>query len=223
MFFLRKSPSYFLLGTLLIPLNHKLPSWHTSVYSDIKPNTISFTAGSLSIHVDSSSSPLFYMLPKPVLVRTVKVQGEISGLPSLKTKTEDSKEGDDLAFRLGLVESSVEPPSIIARFLAPNWIRILLDYLPEQGIKTVRFLTVSQEKSVGAFRFHPQNDLIQEIVALRKRTPGKFEINYRFKAPAPTMALWIQPDGDDTQSQFTLKLNRIELETVETVSTKRIK
>ncbi len=208
-----KKASHFLFwGTLVIPLNSPSPQWHTMTYSNLKPNVVYFSKQGLTIKVNSSASPLFYELPKVVKVKTLKVSGEFLGLPKSKpTATEG--EDDDLPLRLGLVESSNEKPSWIQKFLSPQWIKELFELFPNQGIKKVRFITLSTNKEVGDFRIHPKSDFLEETVALKQKNPGPFDINYIFTTPIPAIALWIQCDGDNTQSNFTVRLKTLEIET----------
>lgn len=198
---------------LLIPLNRNSSSWHSFVFSKLKPSTVKFSSEGLTIEVHSSSSPLFYKLPSTVLVKRVIAEGSLSGLPKLKKGQEDSQDFEDVSFRLGLVEPSSEPPNWLEKLISPDWIKDILSLFPNLGIKKLRFLILSQRKSPGYFRVDPNNDLIEETVVLKQTVPGNFKMEYSFPSPVPAAALWIQPDGDDTDSTFDLQLKRMEFET----------
>jgi hypothetical protein len=210
-----KTSLSFVWGIIMIPLTQNSPSWHSLAFSKIKPNTVKFSAEGLTIEVRSSSSPLFYKFPETLRLKKLAAEGTLSDLPQLKKGDEESQDLEDVSLRIGLVEPSPEPPSWLNKLLSPQWIKDILSAFPDTGIKKIRFFNLSQRKNPGFFRVNPDTDLIEETVIKKQTTSGKFKIEYAFPSPVPAAALWIQPDGDDTNSNFDLRLKRMEIETEE--------
>lgn len=211
------TPWAFLWGVLAIPLNSLNSDWKVSSYAKIKPNQISFSEDKLNIEVNQSSSPLFYKLANPVQVEGFSVEGSLTGLPEINRLKEGQKENDDFSFRLGFIETNQEPPNWTERLFMADWVTELLKQFPNQGLKKVRFFTFSQIKNPGSFRVHPDNDLIEETVCLKKEQPGKFNLDYTLPKTIPAAAIWVQPDGDDSKSHFNLSINKLEIKTAETL------
>jgi hypothetical protein len=206
-----------LWGAIVIPLNVSSPQWHSMTFAKIKPNKVSFTEEGLLVEVEQSASPLFYRLTTPIKVRGFTAEGILTGLPEINRLKEGMEGNDDFSLRLGFVETAANPPSWFDKIFMPDWITDLLELFPKQGIKKVRFFTMSQIKNPGTFRIHPKNDLMEETVILKKEQPGKFSLDYPLSESIPASAIWIQTDGDDSKSTFTLKLSRLVLNTEEPV------
>ena len=201
------------MGFLFLPLQAPTPQWHTFQYSKTPPNSVSFSKGGLSIVVNKSASPLFFDLEKKRAVQGVQVRGFLSGLPKQAISTSVKEQKDDLPFRLGFIEPSEDSPSWFQKLFLPEWLKKILEFFPNQGVKKVHFLTLSPTQPVGTVRLHPKSHLIEEKVVLRQETAGHFEFKHRFLPAISASAIWIQADGDDTQSQYTLTLTEIAIET----------
>ena len=214
MFKLARTAQFFLFGGLMIPLQTYTPQWHSFQYSGVNSNSVAFSKEGLTIQVHNSASPLFYQLGETLKVKTVKVHGSLTGIPQMSSISPEKEDGDDLPFRLGFVESSAKEPGWFQRLLLPQWIKDLLTLFPGRGLRKVTFLTVSKENPPGTSRLHPKSELLEEIVALKQNKPGPFAFTYDFSNPISAEALWIQPDGDDTHSTYSMTLNHLEFETV---------
>ena len=203
----------FLLGVIIIPLNNLTPEWKETSFAKIKPNKFSFSNEGLLIEVNQSSSPLFYNFGRDIQASGILVQGWLTDLPEINRLKEGIGENDDFSFRLGFIETDDNAPSWTERLFMADWVTDLLSYLPQKGLKKIRFFTISQCKNPGTFRIHPQNKLIEETVVLKKEQPGKFKIEYHLKDSIPARAIWIQPDGDGSKSRFQLNIQQLEIQT----------
>ena len=208
---LRKTKAFLSLiwGGIIIPLNSMGPEWKLTSFPKIKPNKVSFSDQGLSIEVAQSSSPIFYKFNRGVQVTGFSVEGTLTGLPEINRLREGIDENDDFAFRLGFIETDNDPPNWINRLFMADWINELLAQFPNQGLNKVRFFTVSQIKNPGTFRIHPKNELVEETVVLKKEQPGRFKIDHKLKEPIPSVAIWIQPDGDGSKSHFNLMIHHL--------------
>ena len=60
-------------------------------------------------------------------------------------------------------------------------------------------------------RRHPLNDLLVEEVVTAPDPDGSFMVDVSIDAAEPAIAVWLGADGDDTGSEFTVQVERIEL------------
>jgi hypothetical protein len=54
---------------------------------------------------------------------------------------------------------------------------------------------------------------VEEEIARTMNTPGPFSIRHDFSDSPPVFGIWIQPDGDDTQSSYEVTLRSLRLGT----------
>jgi hypothetical protein len=202
---------------LAVPVN-QLESWKMEVYSSIPANKATVEAQSLQIKVQKSASPLIYPLKNEVKVSAFKIAGEFKSLPIFKDVTRQGEKGfDDFPLRLGIIVPGEKKLSGLKRLFAPSWVKNLYRQLPEgQGLDHISFFDVTQNPQlVGTSRVHPSSELIMESFIHLVKSPGPFEISYTLKKPISAAAIWLSVDGDDTQSEFTVIVSKIELQTEE--------
>ncbi|NBX68989.1 MAG: hypothetical protein EBR01_08520 [Proteobacteria bacterium] len=209
-----KKCKWVLWATLVVPLNHVTQEWYIPSYSNLKPNRISFGAKGLKIDVNDSSSPLFYALQKSVPIKSISMRGRISRFSEPPKTMKEGDIPDDCPLRLGLVETTPGGPSWLQRLVSPRWVKDLFELFPNQTIKKVTFLTIDPYRKVGSLRTHPKNSLIIEQVALSLKNSGPFQLDYKFKEPLTTQAIWLQSDGDDSHTRFFVELESLKLETM---------
>lgn len=205
-----KLSRYWVWAGFILPLNQPSSQWQIPSYSNLKPNRTSFSERGLKIEVDDSSSPIFFKLPERLTVTGVTVSGQLFGFPDLESN-QQKKNADDLPLRVGLVETNDAAPSWAQKLFSPRWIKDLFEVFPNRGIKQVHFLTLNPVNPVGSVRPHPNSDLLIETVALQQKGPGPFKFDYEMKAPVAAQAVWIQSDGDDTHSKFSVLLESLNL------------
>jgi hypothetical protein len=85
---------------------------------------------------------------------------------------------------------------------------------PGEGVSRIRFFNVGVAASqLGWQREHPLSDLLTESVVAAPDANGHFEFAVSVDG-APVLAVWLSADGDDTQSSFSVTINRLELHPV---------
>ena len=208
-----KKCEWVLWATLVIPLNRLTPEWHIPSYSNLKPNQVSLGAKGLKIDVIDSASPLFYALPKSESIKSISIKGKLSNFPFSANPLKSGPIPDDCPLRVGLVETIRGGSNWIEKLISPRWIKDLVELFPEQTIKKVTFLTLDPYRDEGTLRKHPKSQLIEERVVLSPKKSGPFQIYHPFENPLVAQAIWIQSDGDDTHSRFTVEIESLSLET----------
>ncbi|NNE62087.1 MAG: hypothetical protein HKN35_14425, partial [Woeseia sp.] len=85
----------------------------------------------------------------------------------------------------------------------------------DSGVERINFLSTTQQKDrLGTSRQHPLSDLLYESRIVYLDAPGSFELKHDFPEPVETLGLWVSVDGDDTGSNFDLRIDSITLDTV---------
>lgn len=119
---------------------------------------------------------------------------------------------DDYVFRIVLVEPGERTLGFLRRQVAPRWVRRLFDLAPEDsGIAGIYFFNVGlATPRIGRRREHPMSDLVHEEIVTVPQPDGRFDFGHRLARPMPTLAVWISSDGDDSNSHFTVLIEKIE-------------
>ena len=200
--------------TIALPVGD--PSgWQIDRYSRIAPHETRFAQGELRIHVRRSASPIIRALPGgPLKITGFKVEGEFKGLPVFaNVKKQGQKGADDFALRLGFIVPGDKKLSGLKKTFAPEWIKRLYEKVPEgSGIDHVRFFALVQNPElVGQSRRHPASELLREDFVAHVRAPGPFTFTHQLAEPLQAGAIWLSTDGDDTRSEFTVVIKKIEL------------
>ncbi len=198
---------------LVVPLTSS-SGWQLLRFSRVPPHDVRFTPEGLVIDVKRSAGPLVYPLAAPIVLRALRARGTLTGTLKVAGHQQGRPGFDDYALRVGLIDVGDRRPGLMERWFAPAWMRKLFDLAPQGlGISGVRFfnLGVSHEQ-IGRQRQHPSSELLHEQVAGVPGPDGEFELMVTFDSTAATAAVWIAVDGDDTHSNFTLRLERLELE-----------
>jgi hypothetical protein len=99
------------------------------------------------------------------------------------------------------------------KLFAPTWVKNLYSLLPQdQGLDHVHFFNVTQNRQqLGQKRIHPASDLIEEEFFAFISEPGTFAYEYKFQEALRPLALWLSMDGDDTQSDYVVHIESLEL------------
>jgi hypothetical protein len=185
--------------------------WRVLSYRDIPAHDVSFDKGALTISVRRSASPLVYRLPEPVDADTLLVRGRVDGTLDLPADVQGKEGFDDYVLRVGVVLSGSRRPSVLQRLFAPEWLKTLFGLAPDGGgISEVQFFNVASDAAhIGRSRRHPLNDLLLEHVVTVPDAEGVFVIDVAIDSPERVIALWLSADGDDTDSTFTVRVERI--------------
>lgn len=198
------------LGVVIFPL-HQPEVWKGISFSGKKLNTFEFRNKTLDISVDDSSSAIVFPLPTPQTVAEVRVKGMINSFPKL-TGNEGDRASDDFALRLALVYSGNRSLSFFERLFSPDWLKTISELHPLQGFGDIEFYVVSQTRTTGTRRVIPLGDGFDETVAIKLEQPGSLNLKINPKPNQKILGLWVQSDGDDGHSQFSVHLDDISIE-----------
>lgn len=193
-----------------------LQKWTSLSYSKIPANTVSVAGGGLHIAVNKSASPLVYKFDSPVTAKSIHVEARWSGELHIPGNAVQGEAGaDDFVLKVGVVEAGERRLNWLQRRIAADWIRQLFRLAPKgTGVERIHFLSATQQENLlGSQRVHPLSDLLHETHITYLDKPAAFELNYQFEEPVVVLGLWISSDGDDTDSNFELTIDRITLDT----------
>lgn len=198
---------------LVVPLSSDR-GWQVLTYRGIPAHDVRFSDAALTIKVARSAAPVIYPLPAPISVRSVRAHGRLSGTLNLSPGQQGQPGFDDYALRLGLVEVGQRRPGFLERRFAPPWMRKLFSLAPPgAGISRIQFFNLGvRQDQLGQHRRHPLSELLHERIVAVPGPDGRFELRGQLDSAVEVCAIWISADGDDTQSTFTLTIERIELE-----------
>ncbi len=183
--------------------------WVGLAFNRIPKNRLEFAAGEIRVTVDKSAGPLVHKLEAPVRVNGFKVKGELKGLK----KKEAGEFDEDSVLRIGLVAVGDKRLNAVKRVFAADWVKKLFALAPAgTGLDKIYFFNLTDRAElVGRTRPHPKSELLVERVFKAVAAEGPFEAEYQLETPIETAALWLSVDGDDTGSQFELKLRQISI------------
>ena len=188
--------------------------WQALHYKNIPANQFGFSKDGMTISVNNSASPLILPLEKPLFVTRLRAKGQLKGKLNVDSSRQGEKGYDDYVLRIGLVVPGEKRLNFIQRRTAPNWVQTLFKLAPEgTGISKVQFFNVAASPDqIGKTRQHPLSNLLYETVVAAPAPGGHLEFNINLNPPTEVLALWISSDGDDTQSHYSVQLQRLELE-----------
>lgn len=204
-----------MVWALDVPVDN-LDPWRQLTFNNIRPNEVTVDDDALLIRVRSSASPLIYPFDAPVRLIDLTVTASWSGelrIPEDATQGDDN--ADDFVLKFGIVEAGERRLNWFQRRVAADWIKQLYQLAREDsGVNRINFLsTTQQQERLGESRTHPLNDLLHETRILYLDKPGPFVMTHEFSAPVEALGLWVSVDGDNTGSDFDLRLEGITLRT----------
>ncbi len=198
------------LAAVALPLQKD--KWVELKFNKIPNNQVEDTAEGMKVTVISSASPLVYKLDSPMRVSGFSAELDITG--AVKSGIVQNSFGEDSVFRFGLVATGDKTLGWFQRKVAADWVLKLFALAPENtGLDKIYFYNLGREgQKVGDSRQHPKSELMHEqIVATRKADEKSVHIEHKFKSPLPIAAVWISIDGDDTKSNFTTVIKKLDL------------
>jgi len=205
------------LGVFMVPLGQGT-QWQSLEFSSLPKNKVTYQKDGLTLEVNKSSSPLIFPFKAAKAIQSITVKGRLlkGSLDLPAGKVQGAKGVDDFIVKVGLVKKGKKTLNWAQRQIAPKWITKLYSLAPKgSGVDSIQFLALgSQEKIKGRKRTHPLSDLLFENVVATYKPAAPFRLESKFAKPMETLALWISSDGDDTGSQFTVKITEIKIETL---------
>lgn len=189
--------------------------WQALRYDNIPANRVNFSTLGLRIQVDHSAAPLVYPLSAPMEVARLVVRGRVDGDFRVAPQRQGEEGFDDYVLRAGLVLTGDRRLGFFSRMFAPEWVKRLYALAPpNQGVSKVRFFNIGADPGrIGQRRVHPVSDLFEEEVVAVPRADGTFELDVPLIPPVEAVAVWLSSDGDDSESVFTVLVERITLST----------
>ena len=148
----------------------------------------------------------------------VSVDLVVEGELRLKPNRQGEEGNDDFLMRLGIVYEGDQTLGFFQRAVAPAWITTLFDLAPEgTGVDRIQFFTVfSDPRLENTERVHPLAELMSEKNALfapaRNDKPRELKLEFTSEGDRKVLALWISTDGDDTASNFKVRIRRLLLQ-----------
>lgn len=196
-----------LFAATLIPLGSP-NGWQNLSFANIKPNLNTFSSSGLEVAVAESSSPLIYSLPQPVLVQSFRADLEIEG-----SMAESKNFPEDMYLRLGLVVPGSRTLNLAQRMMAAEWVKKLFALAPKDGgVDKIHFFNLGSSH-VGQSRTFPGSKdlMVETVVMVRQREVKSLVFEHQLKAPLTAMALWLSVDGDDSRSNYKLRIRSLQL------------
>ena len=204
-----------MMGIVIIPLNFQ-GQWIDEKFSGRPQNNVTFSAQGMNVSVSSSASPLLYPFEQVKRIVKFEVEGEFKGLPKLKDPSlQGSKDYDDYPLRIGLIIDGEMQLTGLKKAFAPEWIKKIYESLRgEQGIDHIEFYNVTQNlDQLKTTRTHFASKLLKENFFAHVAKPEKFNYSVTLDKPQRVRGLWISIDGDDTKSNYEVRINKLTLTT----------
>jgi len=208
------------LRSALLPAFMLIPGipaddWRIEHYAHIPANTVAVSDAGMNVSVRASAGPIVYTFEQVRQIKGFRVSGSFSGLPRFGVQDIQGDDGaDDFPLRIGFVVAGDKRLNFVQRLVAADWVKRLYTSAPEGvGLDRVQFYTLSQRPElIGQTRVHPDSDLVHETFFASVRKPGPFHYEYQLARPLQAVAVWISMDGDDTRSNYDIKLTELEIE-----------
>ncbi len=204
---------FLLSAALALPLSDS-KKWIQVEFDKIAKNSVTY-GEKLKTKVSSSHSPLVYSFGKVVQISKIYVKAKNTSLLQLhEGANQFSLENDDFLLKIGLVVPGKTRVKGVARWFAADWILKLQDKAPKGlGMDYIQFYNVVQSQDLlGQERIHPKSDFFHEKNVYVQSTVGDFSFSVDLPRPLPAYALWLGSDGDDTQSNFQIEIQSLQLE-----------
>lgn len=198
--------SIFFSAMIVVPLSPA--HWKQIPYGNTPVHVLTSDQG-LKLQINKSAGALIYKFDKPVKLRSIDVSFTQNGTIDYQKRKVGEKGADDFPFRLGLVFAGEKKLSWSQSLIAPRWVKELYE-IADSGLDRVYYLVVAQSPPKFKKRFHPLSELFEEEIV------GVIENgSYQAKLIPPdgkVLGLWISSDADDTQSSFSVTIQRLNLE-----------
>lgn len=195
--------SCFALAEIIIPFEKS--KWIEINMEKTPPNKVDYKPNSIKVAVNSSASLLIYKFDQVTELSSFEVNLDITG----KLNPSPSPFEEDSYLRFGFVVLGDHQMGSMGKMFAPKWVLQLFDLAPEgKGLEKVYFYNMVENKSlIGQERVSPLSRHMQEKVISGRDKVLKFTRPNAVK----TIAIWLNIDGDDTQSKFITDISSIKV------------
>lgn len=192
-----------------VAINFKQDSWKEIKLGKSEPNSYQF-GNQLKIIVKKSSSPIVYKFDEVQEFSELQFEASVDGVMNPNAKTTAFEEDSFLQF--GFVVVGDNQLGAMGKLFAPKWVSEIFALAPEgMGLDKIYFYNVATKKeSVNQERQSPKSKYMFERIILTKDDLGK-TVSYTLLKKLKTTALWINAEGESTDSEFTTTINKIVL------------
>ena len=189
-----------------------LKNWHLIKYKKISQNIIQNEKNKIIIKVQNSASPIVYKFDKIKKIKSIQLSAELKGKINYKGKSPGSKGADDFPLRIGLIIEGRKKLNFFQRTVAADWLLKLNNLAKKhKGFKNIYSLIYYQDIPTFKKRKHPMSSyFIEEVAAPFSK--GVINYKHNFKSTQKVIGLWINADGDDTKSTYSIIINKIKIE-----------
>lgn len=180
-------------------------------YKGIASHKFSETEKGLKVEVKSSANPMIYKFEKASILKEVEIKLKVIGELKLKESLQGEKKNDDFRFRIGLVYEGDHNISSFQKLFAPEWLKELFK-LGEgyKGVDRIQFYTTYQDKRIAdKSRDHYFSEYLKETHNLKIDSNGFVSHRLKPEADKRVLGFWIAIDGDDTESEFSVELQKL--------------
>lgn len=188
--------------------------WQALSFDGVDSNEVSFSDPGMEIRVSNSASPVLYLFPEPQMVQSVSARGRIEGRLNLSPDVTWLSAPDDALLRVGIIETGDRRLSALQKLAAPNWIKKLETLVSsgDSGVGSIHcFHLLPRRDWLGKVRTNPNVSLFREEVVATPNEDGSFLLRGEVAPPVEAHGIWILADGDDTGSEFTVFIEKIEV------------
>lgn len=203
-----------LIGVLVFLMPLEGGGWIQIHFDKTPPNRVEFGDSTLKLSVDGSSSALLGEIPTGGPVTRLEIIGRVEGRLNLPPGKVWEDGFDDSILRVGLIERGERKLSRLQSALAPDWLRQVETRFRDSGdgVGMIRSLLLMPESTlIGKTRINPGAKMFHERIVAAPVEDGTFRMIAEFDRPVDAMGLWLQADGDDTDSSFSVNVEELSI------------
>ena len=148
------------------------------------------------------------------MVRSVSARGRIEGTLLVNPEATWESAPDDALLRIGIIETGDRRLNPLQKLAAPRWIKELETLVgsSDSGVGSIHcFHLLPRKDWLGKKRTNPHVSLFEEEIVATPNEDGSFLLLGELDAPVEAHGIWILADGDDTGSEFTILIEKIEV------------
>lgn len=178
-------------------------------FKDIEPTKYERIGETLVATIHESSSALVKAFDAPRKIQRLGFSWLLEGgLKVADANAEQSKAGDDMPFRVGLM---VKGPAPTVPFFAPAWVKAVRDAMALPTDKMIYFAVGTKSPPGTVWKSPYAASIETRAVASTKGGDGWNVVDHGM-GPLEVVGIWLMGDGDNTKSNFSVKIRSLVLE-----------
>lgn len=197
-------------AAIVIPFDSS--GWNILKYSNLPPNKV--TQGKqLTIQVNKSANPIFYIFDAPKKLNTLSVKGKLSTQRFAPNQLLDK---DDFYLRVGIITEGKNKLGFFQKMVASDWLKVLFSKAEKtnaKGIGTVQFFAIGDSSLINKEFEKEYFDISfsTKFVSVVSKD-NTFQINQSFKDGQKVVGLWINSDGDGAKAKFDVIIDELKVD-----------